>query len=126
MYEKLYNSIDDDDDLMLILRHLNEKINSASMVDVNKVTASLVEEAISHLKNGKSDPQFQFDSDCLKNAPQVLYEDLAKLFRLYLTHGHASSILVVSTVIPLIKDKLGEVCSSNNYRSIALSTRFFL
>ena len=33
-----------------------------------------------------------------------------------------SSILVVSTVIPLIKDKLGDVSSSNNYRSIALSS----
>ena len=122
VYEKLYNSIDDHDELMVIMRHLNERINSASMIDVHKITAALVEEAICHLKNDKSDPQFQFDSECLKNAPQVLHEYLAKLFRSYLTHGHVSSILVVSTIIPLIKDKLGDVCSSNNYRSIALSS----
>ena len=81
-----------------------------------------VEEAIGHLKNGKNDPQFQFDSDCLKNGPHILFEHLAKLFRSYITHGHVSSILVVSTVIPLIKDKLGDLSSSDNYRSISLSS----
>ena len=58
----------------------------------------------------------------MKNSPPILCELLAKLFRMYLIHGHISSIIMVSTVIPLIKDKLGDISSSNNYRSIALSS----
>ena len=58
----------------------------------------------------------------MKNAPPILCELLAKLFRMYLIHGHISSIIMVSTVIPLIKDKLGDISLSNNYRSIALSS----
>ena len=58
----------------------------------------------------------------MKNAPPILCELLAKLFKMYLIHGHISSIIMVSTVIPLIKDKHGDISSSNSYRSIALSS----
>ena len=58
----------------------------------------------------------------MKNAAPILYELLAKLFRMYLIHGHISSIIMVSTAIPLIKDKLGDISLSNNYRSIAFSS----
>ena len=36
--------------------------------------------------------------------------------------SHLSSVILVSTIIPLIKDKLGDISSSNNYRSVALSS----
>ena len=58
----------------------------------------------------------------MKNASPILCEFLAKLFRMYLMHGHISSIIMASTIIPLINDKLGDIRSSNNYRSIALSS----
>ena len=37
-------------------------------------------------------------------------------------HNHVSVILLLSTLIPLIKDKLGNKFSSKNYRSIAISS----
>ena len=37
-------------------------------------------------------------------------------------HGHVSDILLVATIIPLVKNKLGDLESSDNYRSIALSS----
>ena len=58
----------------------------------------------------------------LINAPFALSEQLSLLFRQFLIHGHASPILMVSTLLPMIKDKLGEICSSSNYRSIALTS----
>ena len=97
--------------------HLDE-----NPIDVEKITPALIKEAISKLKNDKTDPLYHFNSDCMKNSPPILCELLAKLFRMYLIHGHISSIIMVSTVIPLIKDKLGDISSSNNYRSIALSS----
>ena len=90
------------------------------MRDVLKVTPSLIAEAVSHLKSGKSDSVFEFSSDCIKNAPTLFYEHLALVFRSFLIH--ISSVLMVSTLIPLLQDKLGDICASSNYRSIALSS----
>ena len=72
--------------------------------------------------DSKSDPIFEFNSDCLKNARQILFEHMATLFKTYLVHGHASSILTMSTLVPILKDKLGNICAADNYRSIAISS----
>ena len=122
VYDKLYNSIDDNENLTTVLRHLNTKIDSKSMIEVEKITPALIKEAINKLKNGKTDPLYHFNSDCMKNAPSTLSEYLAKLFRIYMTHGHLILVILVSTIIPLIKDKLGDISSSNNYRPVALSS----
>ena len=122
VYDKLYNSIDDNENLTTVLRHLNTKRDSKSMIEVEKITPALIKEAINKLKNDKTDPLYHFNSDCMKNAPPILSEHLAKFFRMYMTHGHLSSVILVSTIIPLIKDKLGDISSSNNYRSVALSS----
>ena len=37
-------------------------------------------------------------------------------------HAHVSDFLLVSMLIPLIKNKMGDVTDSNNYRSIAISS----
>ena len=39
-------------------------------------------------------------------------------------HGHVSQHLLLASLVPLVKDKLGDLCSSSNYRSIALSSIF--
>ena len=107
VYEKLYNSIDDKENLMTVLKHLNTKIDCESVTKVEQITPILVKEAIRKLKNDKTDPLYHFNSDCIKNAPPILCELLEKLFKMYSIHGHISSVIMVSTVIPLIKDKLG-------------------
>ena len=46
---------------------------------------------------------------------------MATLFKTYLVHGHVSSIiLTMSTLVPILKDKLGNICAADNYRSIAI------
>ena len=70
----------------------------------------------------RNDPTFQFTSNCLLNTPAILYDHLACVFRSYLIHAHISNILMLSTLIPLVKDKLGDICANNNYRSIAISS----
>ena len=37
-------------------------------------------------------------------------------------HGHISNFLLISTLLPIIKDKLGDTSVSKNYRSIAISS----
>ena len=125
IFEDLYNSVSDEKEVQDFQLALKKRINQSSMRDVLKVTPSLIAEAVLHLKSGKSDPVFEFSSDCIKNAPTLFYEHLALVFRSFLIHGHISSELMVSTLIPLLKDKLGDICASSNYRSIALSRLIF-
>lgn len=47
---------------------------------------------------------------------------ISNLINFFLIHGHVSDNLLVATIVPLIKDKLDNVESSDNYRSIAISS----
>ena len=37
-------------------------------------------------------------------------------------HSHVSLVLLLSTLIPLVKDKLASINTSKNYRSVAISS----
>ena len=67
VYKKLYNSVDDTEELAEIEQYLNKNINESSLNEVKVVTPQLVREAIGLLKNDKTDPVFTFTSNCLKN-----------------------------------------------------------
>ena len=49
-------------------------------------------------------------------------ELLSTIFKCYLIHGHVTRYLLLATLVPIIKDKLGSISSSKNYRSIAISS----
>ena len=85
-------------------------------------TPEIVEEAAKHLKNGKSDPIYAFSSDCFKNGTKKLFNILAVALRSFLVHGSISVYLLLATLVPIIKDRLGSIQSSKNYRSIAISS----
>ena len=121
-YRQQYNSIEEDHNLTHVAEHLSKAIDSNSHVYVDKITASLVKNAINHLKNNRNDPINDFTSVQMVRLLSSLSEQLSLLFRQFLVHGHASPILMVSTLLPMIKDKLGDTCSSSNYRSIALTS----
>ena len=52
----------------------------------------------------------------------MLAELLAVIIRCYLVHGHVTRFFLLATLVPIIKDKLGCINSSKNYRSIAISS----
>ena len=51
-----------------------------------------------------------------------MFESLSLAIRSYLIHGHVTAFLLLATLVPIIKDKLGSIHSSQNYRSIAISS----
>ena len=118
----MYNSVDDKDDMMELFQEVENKIDRKSNVDVDKVTPDIVKEAVKKLNANKTDPVFSFTSDFLKNAPDILFDHLSIIIRSFLIHAHASHVLLLATLVPLIKDKMGDFCSSKNYRSIAISS----
>ena len=116
IYKQLYNSVNDREEVLKISDQLETKISFSSLEDVNQVTAARVKEATEKLKDGKSDPICDISSDC------ILFDLLAAVIRGYLIHGHVSLFLLLATLVPIVKDKLANICSSKNYRSIAISS----
>ena len=123
VYENLYNSHEDLAQIADIKAEVNTKINSFHLVDVYKVTPEIVKEAALHLNSNKSDPTYTFSSDCIKNGPDSLFQHLSVVLKSFLIHGHVMLFLLIARLVPIIKDKLGSISSSKNYRSIALSSQ---
>ena len=119
---KLRNSVDDKAAMEDLLNKVNSEINCSHMNDVLKVTPTTIKEACKNLKDGKSDPVHSFSSDCIKKAPDILFNLLAIVIRSFLVHSHVTTYLLLATLVPLIKDKLGSINKSKNYRSIAISS----
>ena len=115
--------MDDRENLLALESDLATKIDDNSLRFVDLITTEVVKNAVlNKLKPAKSDPIKDINSDFLIHAPEKLFEIIARCFKGYLIHAHVSSYLLVSTMVPLIKDKLGDITSSNNYRSIAISS----
>ena len=74
IYSTLYNSVDDHENLNSVANDIESRISENSVEEVNKVTQKVVKEALKKIKPEKSDPAFEFSSDCLKNAPDILHE----------------------------------------------------
>jgi hypothetical protein len=99
--------------------HLSSLIISNNPDDAS-VNKSDVYKAIKHLKKEKSDGVFKLMSDNFINGTDLLYFHLSQLFTLCLVHGYVPETLVLSTLIPIPKDVLGDLSNSDNYRGIAL------
>jgi hypothetical protein len=122
IYSTLYNSADDTAQLNLVQERVESAVNNSHLDAVLKITPDLVKEAVGKLKPGKSDPVYSFSSDCFKNASMSLFEHLSVVLKCCAVHSHVSQVLLLSTLVPLVKDKLGDINSSKNYRSVAISS----
>ena len=73
IYSALYNSVDDQEELANLYESVERKVNVHHLHDVRKVTPDIVKEAANNLKDSKTDPTFNFSSDCNKNGPDNLF-----------------------------------------------------
>ena len=119
-YKNLYNSVDDKTNLARIAENLESKINKDSLNDLKVITPELIKAASQKLKPGKSDPLLKVTSEFFLNAPDPLYDLLSLILTSFITHDHVSDFLLLSSLIPIVKDKLAATSNSNNYRSIAI------
>ena len=99
IYETLFNEQSNAQEEQK-LDNLYDSINDGIAQDqdtesiINLMTINVVKQAISRLKAGKGDISGLFTSDCLKEAPDILSEKLAMIFRNFLRHGYASESLL--------------------------------
>ena len=122
IYSQLYNSADDSENLRMVHARAEAEVNMSHLDKVAKITPELLRKAADKLKPGKSDPMYSFSSDCFRNGPDSLYEHLAQVLKCCTVHSHISLVLLLSTLIPLVKDKLASINTSKNYRSVAVSS----
>ena len=122
IYKDLYNMSSDEEAISGIRNQIKDKIRQPDIIEVDKINSNVIKEAIGKIKANKTDAIFDFSSDFLKNSPDILYELLATVIKSFVTHGHVSSFLLIATLVPVVKDKLADLCSSKNYRSIAISS----
>lgn len=122
VYSELFNRIDDDHNLKSIKEEINRNLSETELKEIEKIDKDIIKEALNKIKTNKSDPVFDFSSDFLKNGPDLLYEQLANIMQQFLIHGYISEILLLATLVPIVKDKLSDLTTSKNYRSIAISS----
>jgi hypothetical protein len=80
----------------------------------------LIDNCIRQLKLGKASGPDDLSTEHLSNAHPALVMHLCFLFCGIALHGFVPDNFGCGTVIPLIKDKLGDVNDLNNYRGITL------
>jgi hypothetical protein len=122
IYKELYNSVHDGDEVKLINEEVERNINVQHLEDIDKVTADEVKKAASKLKPGKSDPVSSFTSDCLKCNSSRLHKHTATMIRSFLTHGYVPQFMLISTLVPSVKDRLASINISQNYRSVCITS----
>jgi len=76
--------------------------------------------ALKHLKKDKHDGMRYMWSNFLIWSPDSLMRSLATLMTAMLSHGHSPNCINVAYVTPIPKS--GDICNSENYRGIALSS----
>ena len=81
-----------------------------------------VQTLIHKLEFGKSAGPDGICAEALKCAHDQLSVLLSLCFTLFLSHGYLPPKLIETTIVPIIKNKCGNISSSSNYRPIALAT----
>ena len=120
-YINLYNTHDDKSEINEILHEINLSVQDDDILEVNKINPSIIKAMINRMKTGKNDVSFDFRSDALKFGVNLLAPHICNLFKSFLVHGHISNSLLKCSLIPIPKDPGADLCSSANYRAIAMS-----
>ena len=79
-------------------------------------------QAVTHIKLGKSDGHIRHRSDHIKYASGKLFIFKSLLFNSMFMHGYAPQNLLISTIVPIPKNRKMSINDSDNYRGIALSS----
>ena len=71
------------------------------------------------MKAKKSDAIFNITSDFYINGPKEVTYHLTSLMKLFLSYGRVPSFVLLCMLLPLLKNNLGDITSSNNIHAIA-------
>ena len=101
-----------------IMSKLDEVKYSENMIVSSRVTSKLIGE----LESGKSSGPDNISPKSLKFASNRLSVLLFLCFFICLSHGYLPPAMIKTTIVPIVKNKCGNIYKSNSYRPIALAT----
>ena len=87
-----------------------------------QVTMKEVFMIVNDLPNGKSSGFDGFNSESLKHTDPLVCLLLSICFTCMFTHCYMPSSVIKSIIVPLVKNKCGNLADKNNYRPVALSS----
>ena len=103
-----------------VVQHCVNKDDPVLFTHTHHITVEQAKYAIHKLKPGKSDCIDGIVSDYFKNGTDLLFTLISLLFSAMLIQCIAPSGLLLSTLVPIPKNKRGNRCNSHNYRQIAI------
>ena len=123
VYEALYNSSGSEEAIEAIKLGVRDMITgNGDAEEAFKITGSVVKEGACKLKPGKGDVSEGYTSDAILNAPDVLFDKLALVYRSWMFHGTVSTNLLACAFLPLLKSARKNPAEVNSYRAIAGSS----
>ena len=122
IYSRLYNTHTDQNEVQSVKARIQNKISQTDYNIIDKITPHLISKLLKRLKAGKNDVEYDWRSEALKFANDVISYNVSELFKMYIGHGHMTEAFLKSALVPIIKDPNGMHSSSDNYRAIAISS----
>ena len=86
------------------------------------MTGLVVRQAVEKMKPNKTDVSGSYVSDALKNSPDILFDQLANVFRSWVVHSTVTPSLLACSFLPLLKSSLKDPSDLSSYRAIAGSS----
>ena len=112
-----------DDSGLLYYSNKNNNTNILQVSDdsVPIFTIEVIETALSRLKHGKACGPDDIASEHLSHAHSILIIHLRLLFYMMVTHGYVPEGFGLGVIVPLIKDRAGNINSLDSYRAISFT-----
>ena len=123
LYSELYNSANTSNEVLVVKERFKNMSEQCSKVEVNKINNDIVTQACNRIKAGKSDVTEAYSSDIFINAPNIMMDKLADIFKSYLFHGNVSEIILGCAFLPLFKGGFKKPDQFSSYRAIAGSSQ---
>ena len=117
-YQKLFNSVNDTNDKPYVLSYIR---NSHDTIDA-VVTVDDMICSIKELPNNKSPGYDGLLSEHFKYASHRLCVLMTIIIQIMIKHGFLPQQFLTTMLVPILKNKNGDIASKSNYRPIALST----
>ena len=78
-------------------------------------------DATFRMKKGKTVDDHKINAEHFFDAPLTLFDRLQTLFNKMLTHGHVPQQFQSGAIIPIVKDRQGDLGDMHNYRGITIA-----
>ena len=122
IYSELYSWDELGNEFEELCEIIENKVNNDSLIDVDRFTVKFIKEDFGYIKDGKKDIIYYFSSDCLSKSPKELIQHIVNMLKEFLSHEYVPMGILEATLIPRVKENMGDLSSSSTYRAIAIGS----